>query len=81
MTANQQHKKICLSGDENCTVVLCPTCNIVELNLGAATVRIHPESLQAINAILLNASQQLARMQHSSQSAPMLKLVRGKNVH
>ena len=81
MNVNQQHKKILLSGDEDCTVVFCPTCHAVEINLRAATIRIHPDSLQAMSAILLSASKQLVRVQQSAPVTPTLKLITGKNFH
>lgn len=81
MNVNQQHKKILLSGDEDCTVVFCPTCHVVEVILRAATIRIHPDSLQAMSAILLSASKQLIHIQESAQVTSTPKLITGKSVH
>ncbi|MDD1618122.1 MAG: hypothetical protein LUQ52_01115 [Methylococcaceae bacterium] len=44
MSSTKQHKKVRLSGNDDCCVVLCSECNILELNLGASTLRISPES-------------------------------------
>ena len=56
MSSTKQHKKVRLSGNDDCCVVLCSECNILELNLGASTLRISPESLHTISSILNNAN-------------------------
>jgi len=66
MNSTKQHKKVRLSGDDDCCVVLCPECNVLELNLGASTVRISPESLHMLSSILNHAKVRLAQMQNTS---------------
>ena len=65
MSSTKQHKKVRLSGNDDCCVVLCSECNILELNLGASTLRISPESLHTISSILNNATVRLAQMQNA----------------
>jgi len=66
MNSTRQHKKVRLSGNDDCSVVLCSECNVLELNLGASTLRISPESLHIISSILNNAKERLIQMQESS---------------
>jgi hypothetical protein len=65
MSSTKQHKKVRLSGNDDCCVVLCSECNILELNLGASTLRISPESLHTISSILNKANIRLAQMQNA----------------
>lgn len=81
MAANQQHKKIRLSGDNDCSVVFCAACNVLELNLGASTVRIPPEALHALSAILHSARMKLAQVQNTARANDHVHLVRVKRVH
>ena len=66
MNSTKHHKKVRLSGNDDCSVVLCSECNVLELNLGASTLRISPESLHMISSILNNAKARLIQMQDSS---------------
>lgn len=66
MNSTKQHKKVRLSGSDDCCVVLCPECNVLELNLGASTVRISPESLHMLSSILNHANVRLAQIQNTS---------------
>jgi hypothetical protein len=66
MNSTKQHKKVRLSGNEDCSVVLCSECNVLELNFGASTLRINPESLQTISSILSNATERLAQVKSTT---------------
>lgn len=66
MNTKKQHQKMLLAGDGDCSVVLCPECNLLELNLGAATVRIRPESLHLLGTLLKNAEHQLTQVQQAA---------------
>ena len=81
MNSTKQHKKVRLSGNEDCSVVLCSECNVLELNLGASTVRINPESLHAISSILNNATVRLAQMQTTSPASGDAQPTGIKRVH
>ena len=81
MNSTKQHKKVRLSGNDNCCVVLCSECNVLELNFGASTVRINPESLHAISSILNNATVRLAQMQNASPMSGNTKSASIKRVH
>jgi hypothetical protein len=81
MNSTKQHKKVRLSGNEDCSVVLCSECNVLELNFGASTVRINPESLNAISSILNNATVRLAQMQTNSPASGDDQTTGIKRVH
>ena len=56
MNSTKQHKKVRLSGNNDCCVVHCSECDVLELNFGASLLRISPESLHTISSILNNAN-------------------------
>jgi hypothetical protein len=66
MNSTKQHKKVRLSGNNDCCVVLCSECNVLELNLGASTFRISPESLHTLSSILNHAKVKFDQMQNTS---------------
>jgi len=66
MNSTKEHKKVRLSGNHDCCVVLCSECNVLELNLGASTLRISPESLHTLSSILNHAKVKLDQMQNIS---------------
>ena len=81
MNSTKQHKKVRLSGNDDCCVVFCSECNVLELNLGASTLRISPESLHTLSSILNNAKVRLAQMQNNSPLNGNAQSVRMKRVH
>jgi hypothetical protein len=81
MSSTEQHKKVHLSGNDDCCVVFCPECNVLELNLGASTVRISPESLHMLSSTLNHAKVQLARLQNTSSVNGNAQSVSLKRVH
>jgi len=81
MNSTKQHKKVRLSGNDDCCVVLCSECNVLELNFGASTFRINPESLHAISSILNNANVRLAQMQNEASVNDNAQSVNTKRVH
>ena len=81
MNSTKQHKKVRLAGGDDCSVVLCSECNVLELNFGASTLRISPASLHTLSSILNNASVRLAQMQNNSPLNGNVRPVRLKSVH
>lgn len=81
MNSTEQHKKVNLSGNDDCYVAFCPGCNVLELNLGALTLRISPESLHSLSSVLNHAKVRLARMQNSAPVNDNIQPVRMKRVH
>ena len=81
MNSTKQHKKVRLSGNNDCCVVLCSECNVLELNFGASTLRISPESLHTISSILNNANVRLAQMQNTASETDDPRSVSMKRVH
>lgn len=66
MNSIKRHKKVCLSGNDDCRVVFCPDCGTLEINFGASTIRTNAESLQVLSSVLNHAKVRLARMQNAS---------------
>jgi hypothetical protein len=81
MNSTKQHKKVRLSGNDDCCVVFCSECNVIELNLGASTVRISPESLDRLSLILNHSKARLAQMQNTSSINDTTQSVSLKRVH
>lgn len=81
MNTTKQHKKVHLSGNDDCGVVFCPECNVLELNLGASTVRISPESLHIVSSTLNDAKARLAEMRRASSVNGNARPVRMKRIH
>jgi hypothetical protein len=61
MSSAKQHKKVLLSGNEDCSVVFCPTCDILEVNVGSLTLRLNSAGMRHLNATLNKAGSELAR--------------------
>jgi hypothetical protein len=66
MNSNKQHKKLNLSGNGDCRVVFCPDCGILEINLGASTIRTNSESLHILSSVLNHAKVRLAQVQDAA---------------
>ncbi|MGZ5008140.1 MAG: hypothetical protein ACXWE9_06395 [Methylobacter sp.] len=81
MNSNKQHKKIGLSGNGDCRVVLCPDCGTLEINLGASTIRTNYESLQLLSSVLNHAKVRLARMQNESSANSGIQQLGNGRVH
>lgn len=81
MSTTQTHNKKLLAGQGNCTVVLCPECRIVELNLGQSTVRIHPESMPLLVSLLEEAQQQYTALQETSATHDEAKAPVSSRLH
>jgi hypothetical protein len=81
MNSTKQHKKVHLSGNDDCCVVFCTECNVLELNLGASTLRISPESLHMLSSTLNHAKVRLAQMQNASTVNGNAQPVSMKRVH
>lgn len=76
MNSNKRHKKVCLSGNDECRVVFCPDCGTLEINLGEHTVRTNTESLHLLSSVLNHAKVQLAQMQNKLPATPSMRLGR-----
>jgi hypothetical protein len=81
MNSTKQHKKVRLSGNDDCCVVFCSECNVLELNLGASTVRISPESLHMLSSTLNHAKVRLAQIQNAASVIDNAQPVSMKRVH
>lgn len=79
MNTTKPHQKMLLAGDGDCGVVLCPECNLLELNLGAATVRIRPESLALLGALIKSAEHRLIQVQNTAHES--IQPIRTAHIH
>jgi hypothetical protein len=81
MNSNKQHKKISLSGNSDCRVVLCPDCGTLEINLGGSTIRTDYESLQLLSSVLNHAKVKLAQIKNESSVNNSIQQMRSGRVH
>jgi len=81
MNSTKQHKKVRLAGNDDCCVVFCSECNVLELNLGSSTLRISPESLPTLSSILNNAKLRLVQVQNEALAHENVLSVSMKRVH
>lgn len=66
MNANDRHKKVRLSGNDDCGVIFCPGCGILEVSIGATTMRFNHASFYTLGATLSQAKDRLAELQETS---------------
>jgi hypothetical protein len=64
MHSNKQHKKVKLSSNGDCRVVFCPDCGILEIDIGASTIRTNSESLNILSSVVNHAKVRLAQMKN-----------------
>ena len=81
MNSTKQHKKARLAGNDDCCVVFCFECNVLELNLGASTIRISPESLHMLSSTLNHAKVRLDQMQNAASVNDTSQSMSMKRVH
>ncbi|MGZ5015920.1 MAG: hypothetical protein ACXV8U_09025 [Methylobacter sp.] len=82
MNSIKQHKKVSLSGNGDCRVILCPDCGTLEINLGTSTIRTNYESLHILSSVLNHAKVRLAQMQNeSSDNDNAQRTGSGRHVH
>jgi hypothetical protein len=76
MNSNKQHKKVGLSGNGDCRVVICPDCGTIEINLGEHTIRTNAESLHLLSSVLNHAKVRLTQMQNKFPATRSMSLGR-----
>lgn len=81
MDSTEEHKKTLLSGNDDCCVVFCPGCNVLELNFGALTLRISAESLRTLSSVLNHAKVRHAQMQNTALADAAIQPVSKERVH
>ena len=59
MTPKNQHSRILLAKNASGTIAFCEGCDVVELEIGAVSMRIDAESLQALNGLFKDADTRL----------------------
>jgi len=59
MNSTKQHKKVQLSGNNDCSVMFCPDCGIFEVSLGAITLRFNHQSFNEFNTTLVLAKKRI----------------------
>jgi hypothetical protein len=81
MNANNRHKKVRLSGNDDCGVVFCPGCGVLEVSVGAMTMRFNHASFYTLGATLSQAKDRLAELQKTSSVDDDALLASIKHVH
>ena len=62
MSANQGCEKIELAGTAGFRIMYCPACQVVELEIGALSLRLAPEIVQRFANVMMKASLKLDRV-------------------
>ena len=78
---NDPHTKTYLAGIDDCHLTFCQACQVVELNLGALTLRLNPQSLQNLGMLLNQATRQLERLQVLKVQAEPGQVIRNERAH
>jgi hypothetical protein len=60
MAPKNQHSRILLGKNEGGTIVYCEACEVVEVELGAISVRLDATSLEALSALFKDADIRLS---------------------
>jgi hypothetical protein len=81
MNANNRHKKVRLSGNDDCGVIFCPGCGVLEVSVGAMTMRFNHTSFYMLGAALSQAKERLAELQEKSSLDDNAPLAGIKHVH
>lgn len=55
MSPKNQHSRILLAKNDSGSIAFCEACDVVELEIGAVSMRIDAESLQALNGLFKDA--------------------------
>ena len=55
MTPKNQHARILLAKNTAGTIAFCEACDVVEMEIGAISLRIDAESLEALGSLLKDA--------------------------
>lgn len=69
MDTNANCARVLLAQNVSGRLIYCESCEVVELVLGAVSMRIEAEALRALAALLQNAHTQLANFQQARQQA------------
>ncbi len=75
------HAKTLLAGNDDGNVVYCESCNVLELSLGALTLRLNPESLHSLSSVLNLAKIRLDQLQNYASAKESVQPAGGKIVH
>lgn len=59
MTPKNSHSRILLAKNESGAIAFCEACDVVELEIGAVSMRIDAQSLKALNDLLKDADMRL----------------------
>lgn len=81
VTLKKQHVKTRLAGNDDCDVVFCQGCNTLELNIGALTLRLNPESMYSLSSVLNQAKVRLNRVDNFAAVNEPVHAVSSKIVH
>jgi hypothetical protein len=81
VTSKKQHFKTRLAGNDGCEVVFCEGCNTLELNLGALTLHLNPESMYSLSSVLNQAKVRLNRLDNFAAANEPVQVVSSKIVH
>lgn len=62
-------EKVVLAGSSGCRLIYCEACRVVELELGAVSMRLNPDVLQRLANVLMKAALKLDNLSRQTNSA------------
>ena len=83
MTPKNQHTRILLAKNTAGAIAFCEACDVVEMEIGAISLRIDAESLEALSMLLKDADIRLSyyRLEQASTEKKAQKLTVDSSVH
>lgn len=65
---DRTHTRILLANNRSGSVDMCEACEVVEINLGATSLRFAEQDLPAVAALLMEADRKLKLYQHAKSA-------------
>lgn len=80
MNPNNKHKRITLSQNACGQVAYCESCHVIEMALGAVSIRVHADDLAQLAMLLQQAD---ARMEHYHREKAHVEdtMLKASNLH
>jgi hypothetical protein len=69
MTPKNQHNRVLLAKNTAGAIAFCDACDVVEMEIGAISLRIDTESLEALSGLLKDANTRLSYYRLETASA------------
>ncbi len=80
MNRKNTHKRILLSKNQSGQLEYCETCDVVEIEIGPVSVRLHAHDLELFSALVQEAQMHLGYYKSEKSQAEM-RLLKMEGVH